>query len=199
MSKDDCRFAKFGKIPGNSPRILWREDRSMFTPKGIPYLPEENECELPLESQKQELFGKDIVPKHRRWQRGRRPETIREDSKIILSELYGGCVVIDGYMHPINDIVRGSLCKPPVQVQERAEFTSLCEIYDEDVYHNTIKSLEDDELMQYHRTMLCLKIARVVPDESNDRRQEMLVIQANDLREIGVYCSRNEWKHTTIV
>ena len=39
VSKDDYRFAKFGKIPGNSPRILWREDGSMFTSKGILYLP----------------------------------------------------------------------------------------------------------------------------------------------------------------
>ena len=150
VRKDDYHFAKFGKIPGNSPRILWREDGSMFTPKGIPYPPAENECELSLDAQKQELFGKDIVAEHRRWQRGRRPETIREDSKIILSELYGWCVVIDGFMHPMTDFIRGPLCKPPVEVQERAAFTSLWETYDEDVYHSTIKSLEDDELMQLH-------------------------------------------------
>ena len=62
--------------------------------------------------------------------------------------------------------------------------------YDEDVHQRTIKSLEDDEHMQYHRTMVCLKIASVVPDESNDRRQEMRVIQASYRHEIGVYCSR---------
>ena len=66
--------------------------------------------------------------------------------------------------------------------------------YDEDVHQRTIKSLEDDEHLQYHRTMVCLKIASVVPDESNDRRQEMRVIQASYRHEIGVYCSRNEWK-----
>ena len=42
MSKDDYSFAIFGKIPGSSPRILWREDGSMFTPKGMPYLPAAN-------------------------------------------------------------------------------------------------------------------------------------------------------------
>ena len=162
MSKEDYRIARFGNIPGNSPRILWREDRSLYTQKGIQYLPAEDECELPLDAQKQEVFGKDIIPEHRLWQRGRRPETIREDSKIILSELYGWCVIIDGFMHPITDFVLGSLCKPPVEVQERAAFTSLRETYNEDVYHRTIKSLEDYELMQHHRTMVCLKIARVL-------------------------------------
>ena len=77
-------------------------------------------------------------------------------------------MVIEGYMHPITDFIRGSLCKPPVEVQERAVFTSLCETYDGDVYHRTIKSLEDNELIQHHQTMVCLKIALVVPDESND-------------------------------
>ena len=54
VSKDDYRFAKFGKIPGNSPRILWREDGSMFIVKGILYLPVENERELPLNTQRPE-------------------------------------------------------------------------------------------------------------------------------------------------
>ena len=99
VSTDDYSVAKFGKIQGNSPRILWREDGCMFIPKGIQYLPVENECELPLDAPKQEQFGKDAVQEHRRWQRGRRPETIREDSKIILRELYGWCVVINGHMH----------------------------------------------------------------------------------------------------
>ena len=69
---------------------------------------------------------------------------------------------------------------------------SLWEVYDEVDYHCTIKPLEDDELMHYHRTMVCLKVARVVPDESNDQRQEMWVIQANNRRDIGMYCSPNE-------
>ena len=68
-----------------------------------------------------------------------------------------------------------------MEVQERTAVASLWETYDADVYHRTIKSLEDDEIMQHHRTMVCLQIARVVPDESNDRRQEMWGIQVNEL------------------
>jgi hypothetical protein len=72
----------------------------------------------------------------------------------------------------------------------------LWEAYEPDVYHRTIKSLEDDEIMQHYQTMVCLRIARVVPDESDDRRQEMCLIQVtrNDRHGIGVYCTRNEWK-----
>ena len=121
------------------------------------------------------------------------PRGDTEDSKIIQTELYGSCVVINDFMHPITDFVRGPLCKPPVKVQERTAFASLWETYDADVYHSTIKSLGDDEIMQHHRTMVCLRIACVVPDESDDRRQEMWVIQVNDRRDIGVYCTRNEW------
>ena len=90
-------------------------------------------------------------------------------------------------MHPITDFVRGHLCRPPVEVQERAAFASLWETYDADVYHRTIK---DDEIMQ----LVCLRIVPEVPDESKDRRQEMWVIQVNDRRDVGVYCTRNEWK-----
>ena len=35
MSTKDYRMASFGRIPGNSPRLLWREDGSMYTQKGI--------------------------------------------------------------------------------------------------------------------------------------------------------------------
>ena len=51
--------------------------------------------------------------------------------------------------------------------------------------------------MQYLWTMVCLKIVSVVLDESKDRKQEMQemwIIQASNRHEIGVYCSRNEWK-----
>ena len=71
-----------------------------------------------------------------------------------------------------------------MEVQERTAFASLWEEYDPDVYHCTIKSLEDDEIMQHYRTMMCLRLALVVPDESNDRRQEMWVIQVYDRRGI---------------
>ena len=49
MSTDNYRVAKFGKIQGSSPRILWRADGIMFTPKGIRYHPVEKEYDLPLE------------------------------------------------------------------------------------------------------------------------------------------------------
>ena len=81
-----------------------------------------------------------------------------------------------------------------MEVQARVAFASLCETYDEDVHQRTIHSLENDEHMQYLGTMVCLKIASVMPDVSNDRKQEMWVTQANDRHEFGVYCSRNEWK-----
>ena len=38
----------------------------------------------------------------------------------------------------------------------------------------------EDENLQYLRTMVCLKIASALPDESNDRKQEMWGIQASD-------------------
>ncbi len=38
-----------------------------------------------------------------------RPEAIREDSKIVLREMFGWCVVIDEYMHLISDFLRGPL------------------------------------------------------------------------------------------
>ena len=60
----------------------------------------------------------------------------------------------------------------------------------------TIKSLRENEHLQYLRIMVCLKIASVVPDDSNDRKQEMWVIQASVSLsdEIAVFCSRNEWE-----
>ena len=93
MSTKDYRMARFGRIPGNSPRLLWREDGSMYTQKGIQYSPAKDECELPLDVQMPEVCRNDIVPEHRRWQRGCRPETIHEDSKIIQTwtELYWRC------------------------------------------------------------------------------------------------------------
>ena len=82
-----------------------------------------------------------------------------------------------------------------MELQARAAYTSVCVTYDEDVHQSKIKSLEDDEPMQYHWTMVYLKIASVVSDESSNSRQEIWGIQASDRHEIGVYCSRNEWKH----
>ena len=149
VSTDDYRVAKFGIISGNSPRILWRADGTMFTPKGNQYFPVESEYDLPLDMPKLEPFEEQVILEHCQWQRGRRPETIREDSKIILRAPYGWCVVIDWYMHPIADFLPGPLCKPSLEVQARAAFTSLCETYESDVHLRTIKSLEEDEHMQY--------------------------------------------------
>ena len=81
-----------------------------------------------------------------------------------------------------------------LEVQARAAFKSLCETYEPDFHLRTIKSLDEDEHMKYLRTMVHLKIASVVPDESNDRKQKVWIIQANDGHDIGVYRSRNEWK-----
>ena len=63
-----------------------------------------------------------------------------------------------------------------------------------DFHARTIKSFGKDEHLQYLRKMVCLTIASVLPDESNDHKQEMWVIQASDRDEIAVFCSRNEWE-----
>ena len=101
--------------------------------------------------------------------------------------------MIDGYMHPLENFLRGP-CKPSLEVQARSAFVSLYETYDPDFHASTIKSLDEDEHLQYLRTMMCLKIPSVLPDESNDSKQEMWIIQASDRHEIVVFCSRNEWK-----
>ena len=75
----------------------------MYTEKGIPYIPTEGEAELLLDEQMQEMCQKDLLPEHCQWQRGCCPKVIREDSKVIQTELYGRCVVINGYMNPITD------------------------------------------------------------------------------------------------
>ena len=97
-------------------------------------------------------------------------------------------------MHPLEDFLWGPLCKPSLEVQARAAFMSLYETYEPDFHARTIKSLDEDEHLQYLRTMVCLKIASVLPDECNDRKQEMWLIQASGRHEIPVFCSQNEWK-----
>ena len=72
-------------------------------------------------------------------------------------------------MHPIADFLRGQLCKPSLEVQARAAFTSLCETHEPDFHLRTIKSLDEGEHMQYLRTMVCLKIASVAPDEATTK------------------------------
>ena len=77
----------------------------------------------------------------------------------------GWCAVIDGFMHPLEDFLRGQLLKPKLEVQARAAFMGLFETYNPDVHEETIRSLEWDEPMLSLRRMVCLKIADVIPDE----------------------------------
>ena len=96
MSTEEFRLARYERIHGNSSRLIWREDGSIYTEKGIPYIPTECEVELPLDAQMPKMCRRNLLPEHRRWQRGCRPEVIREESKVIQTELYGRCVVING-------------------------------------------------------------------------------------------------------
>ena len=79
---------------------------------------------------------------------------VREDSKIILREPFEWCVMIDGHMPPIADFLRGLLCKPSLEVQTLAAFTSLCETYEPDFHARTIKWLDEDGHLRYLRTMV---------------------------------------------
>ena len=79
-------------------------------------------------------------------------------------------------------------------MEQRAAFSSLFEPYDTNIYHQVINSIESDQMMNYLRTTVCLTIARVIPDDDGERKQEMWVIKVNDRREIAVYGTRNEWK-----
>ena len=48
------------------------------------------DIELPLEDEMPEMFNNSIIQEYRRWQRGCRPEAIREDSMIIQSKYMEG-------------------------------------------------------------------------------------------------------------
>ena len=50
MSKEEFRLAKVGTIHGNSARIVWRKDGSMYTEKGMPFIPTEYDIKLPLDA-----------------------------------------------------------------------------------------------------------------------------------------------------
>ena len=99
-------------------------------------------------------------------------------------------------MHPLEDFLRGPLCKPSLEVQARAAFVSLYQTYEPDFHASAIKSLDEDEHLQYLKTimMVCIQITSVLPDEGNDCKQEMWLIQANCRHEVPVFRSRNEWK-----
>ena len=79
-------------------------------------------------------------------------------------------------------------------MEQRAAYSSLFDPYDTDIYHQVINSLESDQMMNYLRTTVCLTIARVIPDDDGERKQEMWVIKVNERRDIAVYGTRNEWK-----
>ena len=115
------------------------------------------------------MYDSSILPEHQCWQRGCRPEVVvKKDSKIIQSQVHGRFVVFGGTMYPISDFMRGPLCKPFVEVQKMAAFMSLWDNHDPAFCHSIIQSLEEDEQMKQHHTMVCIQIARVVPDESGD-------------------------------
>ena len=62
-----------------------------------------------------------------------------------------------------------------------------------DIFHQVIKSFQDDLPMQDLRMMVCLTIDRVTPDESGERCHEMWVLQVDERHEIYICGSRNEW------
>ena len=164
-TKEHC-LAKLGSYPGHDACILWRANCSMYKQEGIPYIQEPDEIQLPLDAQTPEVMERDIVPQHHRWQRGCWATTIRKEHKIIQSSVHGNCVVIYGYMYPLTDFLRGPLCKPTLEVQQRAAFSGLFDPHDTDIYHQVINSFKNDLIMRDLRTTVCLTIARVTPDES---------------------------------
>ena len=118
---------------------------------------------------------------------------IREENKIILSRVHGNCVVIHGYNYPLTDFLRRPPCKPTLEVQQRAAFVGMHGQHDVDTFYQVINSLENDLHMQDLQTMVCLTIARVTPDESSERRQEMWVLHVDDRFESAIHGTRNEW------
>ena len=78
-------------------------------------------------------------------------------------------------------------------MQQRAAFVGMHDQHDVGTFHQVINSFENDLHMQELRTMVCLIIARVTPDESGERRHEMWVLQVDERREIYTCGTRNEW------
>ena len=60
---------------------------------------------------------------------------IREETKIIQSKEHGNCAVIHGNMCPLKDFLCGPLCKPTLEVQQRAAFFGMFDPHDVDIYH----------------------------------------------------------------
>ena len=116
---------------------------------------------------------KDVV------QREHRPEAILSPhTKVILREPMGWCALIGGYLHPMEDFLRGQIRKPRVEVQEKAAFQPLFEINHPDTHAETMRSLEEDKHLSWLR-MVCLQIANVVPEQECHHRQEMWLIHVS--------------------
>ena len=48
-------------------------------------------------------------------------------------------------MHPLEDFLKGTMCKPRIEVQARSAFQSLFETYHPGFHAETMRSLEWDE------------------------------------------------------
>ena len=49
-------------------RMVWCENGSIYTEKGIPFIPTDVDIELPLDDEMPKMFNKSIIPEYRRWQ-----------------------------------------------------------------------------------------------------------------------------------
>ena len=103
------QFAPFGGLPSCRTRILWRANGSMITPGGIEYEQEEDKLNLPFDLQMLVSDQKCDFPDYRDpVQQGHRSEAIHPKTKVILHEPMGWCVVINGFMHPLEDFLKSA-------------------------------------------------------------------------------------------
>ena len=70
-------------------------------------------------------------------------------------------------MYRLGNFQRGLLCKPRIEVQAKAAFASLEEDYDPQFYEGTILSLIQNENYFWLRSMACLQIASVIPNDAS--------------------------------
>ena len=111
----------------------------MIITHGIKYQQEKYEIDLPFDMPMLVSDYKREFPDYRdRVQRGHCVEAIHPETKVILREPMGWCAVIDGFMHPLEDFLRGLLSKPRLEVQARAAFKALFETYHPEVHEETI-------------------------------------------------------------
>ena len=98
----------------------------MITPDGIKYEPEKDELYLPFDMPMQIYDYKREFPDYRDpVQREHRIEAINTETKVILHDSMGWCAVINGFLLPLEDFLRGPLRKPTIEVQARAAFESV--------------------------------------------------------------------------